>query len=239
MNAVNKYYKKISENVDNIKNSIDIASLLIKSQEVDLKIKDIENNNNENLKLINSNESRLDNIENDIDSKFYSKKYLDNELNNYYYKSNIDNKISNMHDNYYDKNYLNLQFNNLYNRTYLDNKFDDIYTKTNVNDINSKLNRNINIFNTNLTNHINSYKNDKKDIDNNIKNNKDKLDKFSYYIKEFFMHNIDLVRRFEITSEMEYIQILQFEIDRNFLVDDVIKFFISIKLLYENMSKVY
>ena len=66
MNAVHKYYRKISENVDNIKNSIDIASLLIKSQEVDLKIKDIENNNNENLKLINSNESRLDNIENDI-----------------------------------------------------------------------------------------------------------------------------------------------------------------------------
>ena len=69
--------------------------------------------------------------------------------------------------------------------------------------------------------------------------NKAKLDKFSYYIKELFMHNIDLVRRFEITSEMDYIKILQFEIDRNFLVDDVIKFFISIKLLYENMNKVY
>ena len=69
--------------------------------------------------------------------------------------------------------------------------------------------------------------------------NKAKLDKFSYYIKEFFMHNIDLVRRFEIKSEIDYIQILQFEIDRIFLVNDIIKFFISIKLLYENMSKVY
>ena len=66
-----------------------------------------------------------------------------------------------------------------------------------------------------------------------------KLDKFSYYIKEFFMHNIDLFRRFEITIEMDYIQILQFEIDRKFLVNDIIKFFISIKLLYENMGKVY
>ena len=46
MSAVHKYYRKIAENVDNIKNSIDITSLLIKSQEVDLKIKDIENNNN-------------------------------------------------------------------------------------------------------------------------------------------------------------------------------------------------
>ena len=66
-----------------------------------------------------------------------------------------------------------------------------------------------------------------------------KLDKFSYYIKEFFMHNIDLVRRFEITSEKDYIQILQFEIDRKFLVNDIIKFFISIKLLYEDMRNVY
>ena len=41
------------------------------------------------------------------------------------------------------------------------------------------------------------------------------------------------------SSEMDYIQILQFEIDRNFLVNDVIKFFISIKLLYENMREVY
>ena len=65
MSAVHKYYRKISENIDNIKNSIDIASLLIKSQEVDLKIKDIENNNNENLTLI---QTKIDNIENDIEN---------------------------------------------------------------------------------------------------------------------------------------------------------------------------
>ena len=185
--AVHKYYRKISENLDNIKNSIDIASLLVKSQEVDLKIKDIENNNNENLTLI---QTKIDNIENDIDSKFYSKKYLDNELNNYYYKSNIDNKISNMYDNYYDKNHLNLQFNNLYNRTYLDNKFDDIYDKTEINSINSKLNRNIILFNTNLTNHVDDYKIDKKIIDENIKENKNKLDNFVINTFSNFSTNI-------------------------------------------------
>ena len=67
----------------------------------------------------------------------------------------------------------------------------------------------------------------------------EKINKYSYYIKEFFMHNIDLIRRFNITSDMDNIQILQFEIDRNFLVNDIIKFFISIKLLYENMKNVY
>ena len=66
--------------------------------------------------------------------------------------------------------------------------------------------------------------------------NKNKLDKMTYYIKEFFMHNIDLVRRFYIKSEENFIQILQFEIDREFLVNDVIKFFISTKFLYENMK---
>ena len=90
MSAVHKYYRKISENVDNIKNSIDITSLLIKSQEVDLKIKDIENNYNENLKLINSNESRIDNIENDIEN--INKKVTNNYNITQINKKNIDFK---------------------------------------------------------------------------------------------------------------------------------------------------
>ena len=148
----------------------------------------------------------------------------------------IKKDISN---NYYDKNEIDLKFNNLYNKTYIDHKLDDIYDKTEINDKNSKLNRDIVLFNTNLTDHIDKYSNEKQIIDKDIKENKSKLDKFSYYIKEFFIHNIDLVRRFEITSEKDYIQILQFEVDRKFLVNDIIKFFISIKLLYENMSQVY
>ena len=57
MYAVQKYYRKIYKNVDNIKNSIDIASLLIKSQEVDSNISD-------NLELINTNKSNIsDNLE--------------------------------------------------------------------------------------------------------------------------------------------------------------------------------
>ena len=42
------------------------------------------------------------------------------------------------------------------------------------------------------------------------------------------------------TSNDSFLKVFSiFEIDRNFLVNDIIKFFISIKLLYENMSKVY
>ena len=64
MSAVHKYYRKISENVDNIKNSIDIASLLVKSQEVDSKIDNNESNISDNLELINTNKSNIsDNLE--------------------------------------------------------------------------------------------------------------------------------------------------------------------------------
>ena len=153
---------------------------------------------------------------NNIDSKFYSKKYLDNELNDYYYKSNIDNKISNLYDNYYDKNNINLKFNELYNKNYLDNKFDNIYdknyinnlsnnlysrshldnkfnniyNKTQVNDIKSKLNKDILLFNTNLTNHINKHATDKKQLEDNIKDNKSNLDEFIINTFSVFSNNI-------------------------------------------------
>ena len=70
MSAVHKYYRKISENVDNIKNSIDIASLLIKTQEVNLKIKDIENNNNENLTLIQTKINDIENINTKVTNNY-------------------------------------------------------------------------------------------------------------------------------------------------------------------------
>ena len=59
MSAVHKYYRKISENVDNIKNSIDIASLLVKSQEVDSKIEANESNISSNLSDINDNKNNI------------------------------------------------------------------------------------------------------------------------------------------------------------------------------------
>ena len=52
-------YRKISENVDNIKDSIDIASLLVKSQEVDSKIEANESNISSNLSDINDNKTNI------------------------------------------------------------------------------------------------------------------------------------------------------------------------------------
>ena len=271
--VVDKYYRKISENIDNLKIKFDISSLLVKSKEHDSKIENIYNKD-----YIDNNflvKSEIDKKDNEILNKVNN--HIQEVKNNYYIKNNV-----------YDKNYINNLTNNLYNRTYLDNKFDDVYNK--CNDKTSKLDRNIVLFNTNLTKFIDeTYKNDKEFLEGDIKENKNefdnfiintfsifsnnisninnsqnsrlsdlesknlsdtqitklneleninigKINKYSYYIKEFFLHNIDLVRRFNVTSEVDFIQVLQFEIDRNFLVNDIIKFFISIKFLYENMK---
>ena len=74
MSAVHKYYRKISENVDNIKNSIDIASLLIKSQEIDSKIEVNESNISSNLSDINDNKT---NISNNYNISQINKKKID------------------------------------------------------------------------------------------------------------------------------------------------------------------
>ena len=86
---VDKYYRRIIQNIDNVRMKFDISALLVKSKEHDSKIETnknniaenstlinsksdiIENNKNnisENLTLINSNENRLDNIENNIEN---------------------------------------------------------------------------------------------------------------------------------------------------------------------------
>ena len=86
--VVDKYYRRIIQNIDNVRMKFDISALLVKSKEHDSKIetnknnisenlnlinsksdiiKDNKNNISENLTLINSNKNRLDNIENDIE----------------------------------------------------------------------------------------------------------------------------------------------------------------------------
>ena len=82
--VVDKYYRRIIQNIDNIRMKFDISALLVKSKEHDSKIdtnkenvaenlslinskfETNKNNISENLSLINSNENRLDNIKNDI-----------------------------------------------------------------------------------------------------------------------------------------------------------------------------
>ena len=169
---MNYYRKNVNNTANGIKLKMQIGALTVEMTENINKINDLLEVDKDIKKDVSDNSNSIKNIKNEIDLQLsdkvdqkyindtlYDKKYIDDSLNDKVDKSNIDNLLS---DNYYDKNNTNLKFNDLYNEIYLDNKFDNIYDKTEINDINSKLNRNIVLFNTNLTNHIDKYSREKK-----------------------------------------------------------------------------
>ena len=101
--VVDKYYRRIIQNIDNVRMKFDISALLVKSKEYDSKIdtnkeniaenlllinskfETNKNNISENLTLIYSNENRLDNIENDIED-------INTKVTNNYNISQINKK---------------------------------------------------------------------------------------------------------------------------------------------------
>ena len=203
------------------------------------------NNNFYSRNYINDNYHLKNNVYdknyiNNLTNNLYNRIHLDNQFDNIYTKTETNDKISKL-----DRNIVlfNTNLTKFIDETYKNNKqileedikenknkFDNFIINTFSNINNSQNSRLSDLESKNLSNTQITKINELKNIDLG------KINKYSYYIKEFFMHNIDLVRRFNITSELDFIQVLQFEIDRNFLVNDIIKFFISIKFLYENMK---
>ena len=62
--VVDKYYRRIIQNIDNVRMKFDISTLLVKSKEHDSKIDTNKENIAENLTLF---QTKIDNIENDIE----------------------------------------------------------------------------------------------------------------------------------------------------------------------------
>ena len=98
--VVDKYYRRIIQNIDNVRIKFDISALLVKSKEHDSKIETNKNNISENLNLINSKsdiiednkenltliQTKIDNLE-DINTKV-TNNYNLTQIN----KKNIDFK---------------------------------------------------------------------------------------------------------------------------------------------------
>ena len=247
----------------NIKKDIVNNSNSIKNMknEIDLKLSDkIDKNNIDNLLSDNYYDK------NNIDLKFgdlYNKTYIDHKLDNIYDKNNINLKFNDL----YNKYYLDNKFDNIYDKTEINNINSKL--NRNIVLFNTNLTIHINKFSnfsTNISNLDNTQNSRLKQLEeneitnvqknkiNSLENidlgkinssynysvfNKSKIDKIRYYIKEFFMYNIDLVRQFNVEGETDFLLIYQFEIDRDFKISDIIKFFISIKFIYENMNKTY
>ena len=64
--VVDKYYRRIIQNIDNVRMKFDISALLAKSKEHDSKIDTNKNNNSENLTLINSKSDIIEDNKNNI-----------------------------------------------------------------------------------------------------------------------------------------------------------------------------
>ena len=171
IDAVHKYHRKISENVDNIKNSIDIASLLIKSQEVDLKIKDIENNNNENLTLIQTKINDIENINTKVTNNYnitqinkknidFKTGIIDNQI------TAINSTLNNLKTKYSIENFFiyNIEIENTYSFNTDNPKFSifnynlvDDFKKDSILEVNARLLYDYNSYN-NIGKLIHNYK---------------------------------------------------------------------------------
>ena len=57
--VVDKYYRRIIQNIDNVRMKFDISSLLVKSKEHDSKIDTNKENVSENLTLIETNKNNI------------------------------------------------------------------------------------------------------------------------------------------------------------------------------------
>ena len=64
--VVDKYYRRIIQNIDNVRIKFDISTLLVKFKEHDSKIDMNKNNISENLTLINSKSDIIETNENSI-----------------------------------------------------------------------------------------------------------------------------------------------------------------------------
>ena len=181
---VDKYYRKISENIDNLKIKFDISSLLVKSKEHDNKIENIYDKDYiDNNFLIESEIDKKNNeILNKVNNHFYSRSYIND---NYLLKSNIydkkyidDNIVSENEIDKKDNNILNTINNHFYNRQYIKDNYlikGNTYDKKYIDD---------NYFTKQVLNNSFAFYNTKIDTKNNetlnkIKNeyyNKNELD---------------------------------------------------------------
>ena len=152
--VVDKYYRKISENIDNLKIKFDISSLLVKSKEHDSKIENIYNKDHIDINFLVKSEidkkdnNILNNINNNfytkqdvlnITSQYYLKKYLYDKNyidNNFLVKSEIDKKdnniLDNINNNFYSRSYINDNYLlklNIYDKNDINLKFNDLYNK--------------------------------------------------------------------------------------------------------------
>ena len=236
----NKYYRKIIQNIDNIRMKFDISSLLVKSKEHDSKIDTNESNISGNKSLIDTNESNISG----------NKSLIDTNTNN------ITNNLSKINDNtsLIDNNRNNISSNSSLINTYIKGLN---LINTNTSNNSSDISNNLSLIDTNKNNITNNYNltqiNKKKSefntslIDNNrnnISSNVTKITsilplKSNYTIDNIWLFNLNSNKDINFLSNIKKILVYETNIDYQFKVNSFIELNESILYKYENIKSFY
>ena len=82
---VDKYYRRIIQNIDNVELKFDISTLLVKFKEHDSKIESNKSNISENLKLINSKSDIIEHNRSNISNNYNITQVINKKQNIIYH----------------------------------------------------------------------------------------------------------------------------------------------------------
>ena len=216
--VVDKYYKRIIQNIDNVRMKFDISALLVKSKEFDSKIENIENDNinfdtkikklDKNIILFNNN------LTNHIDQY---KKDVPDDLNS---------KINGITTIKSDITSLNTYIDNLPND--IDSKIDDITNiKSDITSIKSDLNS-VDVNKVNLNYNISQL--NKKKSDNNLSFININIEKIrninnsqKYTISNIFIEYLKFEKELLFNSDVKNLLVHEFTIEDDFIKSSIIK----------------
>ena len=226
---VDKYYRRIIQNIDNVRMKFDISALLVKSKEHDSKIETNKNNIAENFALINSKfETNKNNIAENLT--------LINSKSDIIEANNISENLTliNSKSDIIEANKNNISENlTLINSN--ENRLDNI--KNDIVNINTKVTNNYNTTQINKKNidfktgiidnqiiAINSTLNDLKTKNNNSK----------YSIENLFIYNIEIENTYTLNSDNLQFSIFNYDLEDYFKKDSILE--INARLLYDYNS---
>ena len=215
--VVDKYYRRIIQNIDNVRMKFDISALLVKSKRHDSKIESNKNNISENLTLINSKSDTIETNKNNISENL-------GLINS---KSDIIE--TNRNDISENLTLINSNKNRLDN---IENDIEDIYTKVtsnyNITQINKK---NINFKTGIIDNQINAINSTLNELKTNNNNSK-------YSIEKFYIYNIEIENTYTLNSDNLQFSIFNYDLEDDFKKDSILE--INARLLhntYNNIGK--
>ena len=247
--VVDKYYRRIIQNIDNVRMKFDISTLLVKSKEHDSKIETNKNNIAENLTLINSKSDIIEDNKNNIAENL--------TLINTKFETNENNTSENLALINSKSDIIESNKNNISENLALINSKSDII-ETNKNNIaenltliNSNKNRLDNIandmvdINTKVTNNYNITQINKKNIDfktgiidnqitainSTLNDLKTKNNNSKYSIENFFIYNIEIENTYNLDSNNLEFSIFNYDLEDDFKKDSILE--IDARFLYD------